>query len=52
MKIGVPKEPEGENRVAITPLSMKKLLKAGFEVIVESGAGIASISLSVLRINY
>tara|TARA_Y100000766_G_scaffold44537_1_gene34656 strand:- start:3781 stop:4941 length:1161 start_codon:yes stop_codon:yes gene_type:complete len=42
MKIGVPKEPEGENRVAITPLSMKKLLKAGFEVIVESGAGIAS----------
>jgi len=42
MKIGVPKEPEGENRVAITPLSMKKLLKSGFEVIVESGAGIAS----------
>lgn len=40
MKIGVPMEPEGETRVAIVPGSMKKLQKAGFEVIVEKGAGI------------
>ena len=42
MKLGVLKEPEGETRVAIVPSSMKKLLKAGFEVVVESGAGIAA----------
>ena len=42
MKIGVPKEPEGETRVAIVPGSMKKLSKAGFEVIVESGAGLSA----------
>ena len=42
LKIGVPKEPEGETRVAIVPGSMKKLSKAGFEVIVESGAGISA----------
>lgn len=35
-------EPEGETRVAITPMSMKKLLKAGFEVLVEKGAGTSS----------
>ena len=40
MKIGVPKEPEGETRVAIVPGSLKKLAKAGFEVVIESGAGI------------
>ena len=39
MEIGVPKEPENESRVAIVPGSMKKLLKAGFEVFVEKGAG-------------
>jgi H+-translocating NAD(P) transhydrogenase subunit alpha len=39
MKIGVPMEPEGESRVAIIPGSMKKLIKSGFEVIVEKGAG-------------
>ncbi len=32
-------EPEGETRVAIVPSSMKKLLKAGFEVVIENGAG-------------
>ena len=32
MKLGVPMEPEGETRVGIVPSSMKKLLKAGFEV--------------------
>ena len=42
MKLGVLKEPEGETRVAIVPTSMKKLLKAGFEVIIESGAGVAA----------
>ena len=42
MKIGVPMEPEGETRVAIVPGSMKKLQKAGFEVIVEKGAGTAA----------
>ena len=39
MKIGVPKEPEGETRVGIVPTSMKKLTRAGFEVIIEAGAG-------------
>ena len=42
MKIGVPMEPLGETRVAIVPGSMKKLLKSGFEVVVESGAGNAA----------
>ena len=42
MRIGVPMEPEGETRVAIVPGSMKKLQKAGFEVVVEKGAGIAA----------
>ena len=35
-------EPEGETRVSIVPGSMKKLHKAGFEVLVESGAGVAA----------
>ena len=42
MKLGVPMEPEGETRVGIVPTSMKKLLKAGFEVVVEKGAGVAA----------
>ena len=42
MKLGVLKEPKGETRVAIVPTSMKKLLKAGFEVVVEAGAGTAA----------
>jgi len=40
MEIGVPKEPANESRVAIVPGSMKKLIKAGFEVLIEKGAGI------------
>ena len=40
MKLGVPKEPEDESRVSIVPSSLKKLMKAGFEVLVESGAGV------------
>ena len=42
MKLGVPKEPEGESRVGIIPASMKKLMRAGFEVLIESGAGVLS----------
>ena len=42
MKIGVPMEPEGETRVAIVPGSMKKLSKAGFEVVIETGAGLSA----------
>ncbi len=41
MKIGIPKEIyEGERRVAATPDSAKRLQKHGFEVVVESGAGL------------
>ena len=32
-------DPEGETRVAIVPGSMKKLQKAGFELVIETGAG-------------
>ena len=40
MKIGVPKEiHDGEKRVATTPDVAKHLIKLGFEVLVESGAG-------------
>ena len=39
MRLGVLKEPKGENRVSIVPSSIKKLAKPGFEVLVESGAG-------------
>lgn len=40
MLIGVPKEIyPGENRVAIIPVGIDALLSAGFEVVVEAGAG-------------
>ena len=40
MKIGIPKEiHDGEKRVATTPDVAKQLIKLGFEVVVESGAG-------------
>jgi len=42
MRLGVLKEPEGEDRVAIVPKSLRKLGKAGFEIVIESGAGIAA----------
>ncbi len=43
MRIGVPKEVyEGERRVATTPDVAGQLMKLGFEVAVESGAGAAS----------
>ncbi len=43
MKIGVPKEIiEGERRVALVPKEVAKLVEAGFEVQIESGAGEAA----------
>ncbi len=40
MIIGVPKESyPGERRVAIVPLVVPNLMKAGFEILVETGAG-------------
>ena len=40
MKIGIPKEVHpGERRVATTPDIIPHLLKLGFEVAVQSGAG-------------
>lgn len=43
MIIGIPKEgAKGENRVAATPHSVKRLIKLGYDVAVESGAGAAA----------
>ncbi len=43
MKVAVPKEIRpGEHRVALVPLGVKALVKAGLDVVVESGAGAAS----------
>jgi NAD(P) transhydrogenase subunit alpha len=43
MKIGVPKEVvAGERRVALAPETVQRLRKLGFEVIVESGAGLGA----------
>tara|TARA_Y100000768_G_scaffold306876_1_gene240912 strand:- start:13502 stop:14662 length:1161 start_codon:yes stop_codon:yes gene_type:complete len=39
VRLGVLKEPQYENRVSIVPASVKKLVKLGFDVIVEQGAG-------------
>jgi len=40
MRIGIPKESmAGETRVAATPNSVIQLLKLGFDIVVESGAG-------------
>ena len=39
MRLGVLKEPVGENRVSVVPNSYKKLNKLGFVLTVESGAG-------------
>ena len=40
MLLGILLEPDGENRVAIVPNSVKKLIKSGFNVIFEKGAGL------------
>ena len=43
MIIGIPKESyPGERRVALVPLVIPNLIKAGFEVLVETGAGAAA----------
>ena len=43
VKIGIPKEThDGERRVAATPDTVEKLIKLGFEVQIESGAGEAA----------
>lgn len=43
VKIGIPKESAaGERRVAATPATVGKLLKLGFDVQIESGAGVAA----------
>jgi len=43
MKIGIPKEIHtGENRVATTPEAAEQLIKLGFSVAIESGAGISA----------
>jgi H+-translocating NAD(P) transhydrogenase subunit alpha len=40
MKVGIPKEVHpGERRVAATPDTAKRLIKLGFDVLIESGAG-------------
>ena len=45
MMIGIPRErQDGENRVAIIPSGVSTLLEAGYEVVVESGAGSAAHS--------
>ena len=43
MKIGIPKESRaGEARVAATPETVKKLVAAGHQVLIQSGAGVLS----------
>ena len=42
MRLGVIAEAEAETRVAIVPNAGLKLVKLGFEVVVESGAGDAA----------
>jgi len=42
LKIGVLKEPDNESRVGLVPSSLRKLKKSGFEVVVETGAGITA----------
>ena len=43
MKIGIPKEMySGEKRVAMTPSVAEKIIKLGFDISIESGAGLES----------
>lgn len=39
MRIGIPKEPDGQPLVSATPDTVGKLVKLGYEVVVETGAG-------------
>ena len=51
MKIGIPREiHEGEKRVATTPEAAEQIIKLGFSLAIESGAGLdADISDEVYR---
>lgn len=51
MKIGIPKEiHEGEKRVATTPEAAEQIIKLGFSVAIESGAGLgADLSDEIYR---
>jgi NAD(P) transhydrogenase subunit alpha len=42
MRIGVPREAEGEQLVALAPANVAKLSKLGYDIVVESGAGKAA----------
>ena len=43
MRVAVPKETRpGEKRVALVPDIISKLTKAGLDVVIESGAGVAA----------
>ena len=43
MVVGVPRETyPGERRVALVPAVISSLLKAGLDVVVETGAGVAA----------
>ena len=43
MKVGIPRETwPGETRVAVIPASVPSLVKAGLDVVVEEGAGVAA----------
>ena len=43
MKVAVVKETfPGEDRVGLVPANIKRLAKAGFEILVETGAGVAA----------
>ena len=45
MRIGIPREiHHGEKRVAGVPSTVQQLIKAGFEVQVEGGAGFGTVS--------
>ena len=39
MRIGVPREAEGDRLVAVAPANVAKLTKLGYDVVVEAGAG-------------
>jgi len=43
MKLGIAKDQGDETRVAVVPGSLKKLVAAGFEIVVEAGAGARSM---------
>ena len=42
MRIGIVAEQAGENRVAATPVTIARIRKLGYDVVVEAGAGAAS----------